>query len=180
MPVPLYDITRNYHVHKNSRSRIGAAVLPAALLCAFASSSHAGEWSANASMTSNYIWRGLTQTENEAAVQGGIDYAADNGFTSAPGRQMLTTGLATFTSTSTMFTQVSPLILATSAGTSAICTTITIRRLNSTLAKSTLASALEIFRRNGMCWRTLKRTKLKVKISGSVRPTTSPRLRLRA
>ena len=65
---------------KNSRSRIGAAVLPAALLCAFASSSHAGEWSANASMTSNYIWRGLTQTENEAAVQGGIDYAADNGF----------------------------------------------------------------------------------------------------
>ena len=40
----------------------------------------AGEWSANASMTSNYIWRGLTQTENEAAVQGGIDYAADNGF----------------------------------------------------------------------------------------------------
>ena len=64
----------------NSRYRFGAAVLPAALLCAFASSSHAGEWSANASMTSNYIWRGLTQTENESAVQGGIDYAADNGF----------------------------------------------------------------------------------------------------
>ena len=64
----------------NSRYRFGAAILPAALLCAFASSSHAGEWSANASMTSNYIWRGLTQTENEAAVQGGIDYAADNGF----------------------------------------------------------------------------------------------------
>ena len=31
-------------------------------------------------MTSNYIWRGLTQTENEAAVQGGIDYSGDNGF----------------------------------------------------------------------------------------------------
>ena len=87
---------------KNSHSRIGAAALPAALLCAFASSSHAGEWSANASMTSNYIWRGLTQTENESAVQGGIDYAADNGSTLAPGRQMLTTGLATFTLTSTM------------------------------------------------------------------------------
>jgi uncharacterized protein (TIGR02001 family) len=40
----------------------------------------AGEWSANASMTNNYIWRGLTQTENEAAVQGGIDYADESGF----------------------------------------------------------------------------------------------------
>ena len=40
----------------------------------------AGEWSANASATSNYLLRGLTQTENEAAVQGGIDYTADNGF----------------------------------------------------------------------------------------------------
>lgn len=40
----------------------------------------AGELSANASVTSNYIWRGLTQTTNSAAVQGGIDYAADNGF----------------------------------------------------------------------------------------------------
>jgi uncharacterized protein (TIGR02001 family) len=40
----------------------------------------AGELSANASVTNNYIWRGLTQTENEAAVQGGIDYADDSGF----------------------------------------------------------------------------------------------------
>lgn len=35
---------------------------------------------ANASVTNNYIWRGLTQTENEAAVQGGIDWASDSGF----------------------------------------------------------------------------------------------------
>ena len=48
--------------------------------CALAAPSFAGEWSANASMTNNYIWRGLTQTENEAAVQGGIDYASDSGF----------------------------------------------------------------------------------------------------
>lgn len=41
--------------------------------------SHA-EWSANAAVTNNYIWRGLTQTTNEPAVQGGIDYANDNGF----------------------------------------------------------------------------------------------------
>lgn len=64
----------------NSRTKLGAILLPTAFACAFASTTHAGEWSANASMTSNYIWRGLTQTENEAAVQGGIDYASDSGF----------------------------------------------------------------------------------------------------
>jgi len=63
-----------------SHNKLAAILLPAAFTCAFASSSQAGEWSANASMTSNYIWRGLTQTENEAAVQGGIDYASDSGF----------------------------------------------------------------------------------------------------
>lgn len=35
---------------------------------------------ANAGVTNNYIWRGLTQTTNEAAVQGGIDWSGDNGF----------------------------------------------------------------------------------------------------
>ena len=35
---------------------------------------------ANASVTNNYIWRGLTQTTNEAAVQGGLDYAHESGF----------------------------------------------------------------------------------------------------
>ena len=67
-------------MNRDNSRRISAIALPAALVCAFASSSQAGEWSANASMTSNYIWRGLTQTENEAAVQGGIDYAGDSGF----------------------------------------------------------------------------------------------------
>jgi len=38
------------------------------------------ELTANASMTSNYLWRGLTQSINEAAVQGGVDYASDSGF----------------------------------------------------------------------------------------------------
>ena len=63
-----------------SHNKLAAILLPAAFTCAFASSSQAGEWSANAAMTSNYVWRGLTQTENEAAVQGGIDYASDSGF----------------------------------------------------------------------------------------------------
>ncbi|MEW6995346.1 TorF family putative porin [Colwelliaceae bacterium MEBiC 14330] len=36
--------------------------------------------SANVAMTSNYLWRGVTQNQNDAAISGGIDYAADSGF----------------------------------------------------------------------------------------------------
>jgi len=36
--------------------------------------------SANVSATSNYLWRGLEQTGGQAAISGGIDYAADSGF----------------------------------------------------------------------------------------------------
>jgi uncharacterized protein (TIGR02001 family) len=35
--------------------------------------------SANVAMTSNYLWRGVTQNSNGAAISGGIDYAADSG-----------------------------------------------------------------------------------------------------
>ncbi len=38
------------------------------------------ETSANIGVTNNYIWRGLTQSNNEAAVSGGLDFAAENGF----------------------------------------------------------------------------------------------------
>ncbi|MCI2284978.1 TorF family putative porin [Colwellia sp. MSW7] len=36
--------------------------------------------SANVAATSNYLWRGLEQTNGKSAVSGGIDYAADSGF----------------------------------------------------------------------------------------------------
>lgn len=48
--------------------------------CAASGVAQADSLTANASVTNNYIWRGLTQTTNEVAVQGGIDYSADNGF----------------------------------------------------------------------------------------------------
>jgi uncharacterized protein (TIGR02001 family) len=35
---------------------------------------------ANVGVTSNYIWRGVTQTNDTSAVSGGIDYAHDSGF----------------------------------------------------------------------------------------------------
>jgi len=38
------------------------------------------EVSANIGVTSNYVWRGATQTRDAAAVSGGLDYAHDSGF----------------------------------------------------------------------------------------------------
>ena len=38
------------------------------------------ETTANAAVSNNYLWRGLTQSENDPAVSGGIDYVADSGF----------------------------------------------------------------------------------------------------
>ena len=64
----------------STRAKLAAtAALGGSLLLASVSS-HAGELSANASVTNNYLWRGLTQSLNKPATQGGIDYAADNGF----------------------------------------------------------------------------------------------------
>jgi len=38
------------------------------------------ELSANIGATSNYLWRGVTQTDNGAAISGGIDYTNASGF----------------------------------------------------------------------------------------------------
>jgi uncharacterized protein (TIGR02001 family) len=40
----------------------------------------AAELSANIGATSNYVWRGVTQTDNSAAISGGLDYGHDSGF----------------------------------------------------------------------------------------------------
>lgn len=48
-------------------------------------SSTLGSWqayagaSANVGVTSNYVWRGVTQTDKALALQAGLDYATDNG-----------------------------------------------------------------------------------------------------
>lgn len=59
------------------KSLLTSAVSALALM---ASSSSFAELTANVSVTNNYIWRGLTQSINEGAVQGGIDYASESGF----------------------------------------------------------------------------------------------------
>ena len=50
-----------------------------AAFATFATTSQA-EFTANIGMTTNYVWRGVTQTMDGAAVQGGVDYSHDSGF----------------------------------------------------------------------------------------------------
>lgn len=59
--------------------KLHASLGAAALVTAMAPAAHA-ELSANIGVTSNYIWRGVTQTDDGAAVQGGIDWAHESGF----------------------------------------------------------------------------------------------------
>lgn len=44
------------------------------------SQSALAEVSANAGVTSNYLWRGVSQSADSASVSGGIDYANESGF----------------------------------------------------------------------------------------------------
>jgi len=47
---------------------------------ALASAAAHAEFTGNIGVTSNYVWRGVTQTNNQAAIQGGLDYAHESGF----------------------------------------------------------------------------------------------------
>ncbi|MFO8024734.1 TorF family putative porin [Thiohalophilus sp.] len=55
--------------------QIATAILLGAGLSGLAQAQ--GELSGNLGVTSNYIWRGVTQTDDQAAVQGGVDYTHD-------------------------------------------------------------------------------------------------------
>lgn len=54
---------------------IGLAVLAGAATIATTGVAAAeGSVSANVALTSNYVWRGITQSDGDAAIQGGFDY----------------------------------------------------------------------------------------------------------
>jgi uncharacterized protein (TIGR02001 family) len=55
-------------------------VLATAVASVLASGVASAELTANAAITSNYIWRGVTQTTDQAAGQGGIDWGFGPGF----------------------------------------------------------------------------------------------------
>jgi uncharacterized protein (TIGR02001 family) len=48
-------------------------------LLAMGSQAHAATLSGNAALTSDYVWRGTTQTQGDAAVQAGFKLASDSG-----------------------------------------------------------------------------------------------------
>jgi len=54
-------------------------LLAAAIAASLTSGVAAADVSANAGVFSNYIWRGVTQTNDQAAGQGGIDWSNDSG-----------------------------------------------------------------------------------------------------
>ena len=54
-------------------------VLATAVATVLSSGVALAELSGNAAITSNYIWRGVTQTTDQSAGQGGIDYAHESG-----------------------------------------------------------------------------------------------------
>lgn len=50
------------------------------VIVAASTSAAQAEITANIGAVSNYMWRGLSQTGNGAAIQGGVDYGHDSGF----------------------------------------------------------------------------------------------------
>ena len=59
--------------------RIPLTLAAAALAVTAVGSAQAGSLSGNVAMTNNYIFRGVTQTSDEAAVQGGLDWENGSG-----------------------------------------------------------------------------------------------------
>ena len=67
---------------QNIRMAVAAGTVLSASLITVDQALAADPWSfsANIGAVSNYIWRGVTQTGDQAAVQGGIDVAHESGF----------------------------------------------------------------------------------------------------
>ncbi len=70
---------------RNTRTRVptratSAPLLISALLLASAPLTSQAEVSLNIGVASNYLFRGVTQTDDKAAIQGGIDFEAASGF----------------------------------------------------------------------------------------------------
>lgn len=62
-----------YYTMKTKVSRAGVALV--ALLATAGTAVAEGEWSGNVAITSDYVWRGISQTDEDPAIQGGFDYA---------------------------------------------------------------------------------------------------------
>lgn len=61
-----------------SKSFTRAAVLALAASVVATPALAEGEWSGNVTLTSDYVFRGITQTDGAPMIQGGFDYASDS------------------------------------------------------------------------------------------------------
>ncbi|HSH70221.1 MAG TPA: TorF family putative porin [Deferrisomatales bacterium] len=69
-----------FHTFKKAAPLCAAALLTASVASADASAWLADDtFSGNVAITSDYVWRGVSQTDSNWAVQGGMDYAAPIG-----------------------------------------------------------------------------------------------------
>ena len=61
---------------KNSIKAISASMLAAAMIAPTAQA----EISANVALTTDYVWRGISQNQEDPALQGGFDFSHESGF----------------------------------------------------------------------------------------------------
>ena len=64
----------------NFKKLVMGGVAAAVLATSGVTATNAGEIEANVALSTDYIFRGFTQTNNDPAVSGGFDYSFDNGF----------------------------------------------------------------------------------------------------
>ena len=58
------------------KTALSVAVIAAVL----ASGQSMAAMEANIGVANNYIWRGVTQTQDQASISGGLDYSGESGF----------------------------------------------------------------------------------------------------
>ena len=70
--------TRKFSRSRRVSTRIATAMVGMLVLAGASSGAHAGT-SGSITLTSDYVFRGVTQTDQDPALQGGVEYAAENG-----------------------------------------------------------------------------------------------------
>ncbi|HIK64272.1 MAG TPA: hypothetical protein EYG02_04505, partial [Henriciella marina] len=61
-----------------SFTRLAALAAATVVMATPALAQEEGEWSGNVTLTSNYVFRGITQTDEAPMIQGGFDWASDS------------------------------------------------------------------------------------------------------
>lgn len=60
-------------------SKLKEIIIGGGILLTFVASAHADELSGNVAIGTDYVYRGISQTEEEATIQGGFDWTSENG-----------------------------------------------------------------------------------------------------